>query len=218
MKKLFLLFLLFGSIVNAQNDYGDADYAITDIDPYIAQFGIKFGLGLSHLTYNAQGYSDLDYKMKFGVLFGTVTGFRIKKDVMFQGELLYVSKGASYDSDINVYDYKLILRYLEFPLLLKYYPENKNNIKPYVCGGPVFSILFSSTIKAREGEADISSAFSMADYGIGVGAGVDFLQKKNIVVFDIRFTLGFNNIYNSDGSDIVMKNSNLAISTVIIID
>lgn len=214
MKIIVIVILFTMPAAYSQTDYGGIQYPFPPSDPYEVQFGLKFGLGLSDLTLRGVANYNLDYSMRTGYLFGTTLGFKIKKDVMLQTELLYVVKGASYDSPINAYDYSLILKYFEFPFLLKYYPEKRQKTKPNIYAGPVLGFLLSSTVKTHNDQGDITSAFSVGDYGIALGAGLDLVQKSNIVIFDARLTLGLNNI-NKSGGDMAMKNVNFTLATAI---
>jgi len=220
MKKIVIIFLLIFPVSTAysQSRTSIDQYPYEDDDPYAAQFGFKFGIGVSHLTHKAEGYGSIDYRSKTGFLFGTVIGARIKKNVMLQMELLYVNKGGSHDSDINIEDYKIILKYLEIPFLFKYCAEKGKKIRPNIYAGPVLSFIISSRLEGIWADGDITSVFSTADYGIGIGGGVDFIQKNNIIAFDVRFTLGFKDIYSEDDAGIVMNNSNLTVSATIYID
>ena len=113
-----------------------------------------------------------------------------------------ITKGASYTVDLNTIDVPVLIGYkiLDPPLM---------NIR--LQAGPVASIVTSKKIKIEEDGADIpvpddaGDLYKDLNWGLQVGAGVDFLM----FTVDLRYEMGLSNIYNKPegGDDQSFKNN-----------
>lgn len=130
-------------------------------------FGPKFGMDLSHLSYNANDLqNDLSGNYQFGIL------CQIGKKLYFQPEIMYATyKSASYDTDSTR------LNYLKIPLMLGWRIINLGLFSIHIKGGPQFSFQLAEKDKLIPNSKKLSWQ---------LGAGVDLL---GFITTDLRYTI-----------------------------
>jgi len=130
-------------------------------------FGPKFGMDLTHFTYNANDLgNDLAGNYQFGIL------CQIGKKLYLQPELMYATyKSATYDTDSTR------LNYLKIPLMLGWRIINLGLLSIHLKGGPQFSFQLAEKDKLIPNSKKMSWQ---------VGAGVDVL---GFITTDLRYTL-----------------------------
>lgn len=208
-----------------------------------AQMPIKFGIkgGLNSSTVIGD---DADgYKSRSGFVGGVFTRLSVRGPIGIQAELLLVTKGAktTFVDDSTTLDVGKTIKadYFEVPVLLRYSFKGKGPAGLNIYGGPVFAFGRSSKTEistsvrglAVDGEHDNYNEKSN-DLGFALGVGLDLAMARSIVVLEVRYTVGLQNMWedvvvadippdlNSDalyadettGTAYKMKNSSISVT------
>jgi len=130
-------------------------------------FGPKFGMDISHFSYNAGDLqNDLSGNYQFGLL------ARFGKKLYLQPEIMYATyKSATYATDSTR------LNYLKIPLMLGWRIINLGILSVHLKGGPQFSFQLADKDKLIPNSKKLSWQ---------LGAGVDLL---GFITTDLRYTL-----------------------------
>jgi len=110
------------------------------------------------------------------------------------------SKGAIDTLDYETQKTRLVLTYLEFPLLAKLFIPVGEILETNFFIGPYFSLLIGKNY-SRFGESHTVDGIKSNDFGLVFGAGIDVLRKAlNIgnLHLDVRYSLGLLSIYDSE--------------------
>ena len=164
-------------------------YLFLIISSASAQFGIKTGPGISDIAFLKEGQTpyvgyeinSLEHRKPMAVFqagaYGTIN---ISKRIDFQPELLYVMQGLNYSTNY-IYDdikYKLIIQYLQMPLLLKYNLSIRKRKHSGLIAGPYASWKLNAVrITEVEGLRNKTSVTNLKDTDFGVIAGYAFEFK-----------------------------------------
>jgi hypothetical protein len=176
-------------------------------------FGIKAGYDFSShwSTEDKADDSSVVIRSKSGLLAGASVNFRLSDSFRLQPEILYIQKGSEQDVTVPeapigtiyvVYD----LRYLEIPIVLKFYPKKgKGLFQPVLCTGPYFSFLLKSTYSYSNRfigdlEFDIEG-LKKTDIGFLSGLGIEFHKVKIAFGIHLRYSMGFVNLDLPTGPD-----------------
>lgn len=146
------------------------------------KFGVKAGLNMTNFT------GDMDSDAKTSFYIGGLVDFTISDKFHVQPELLYSSEGADDDAGIS---------YLRVPVMAKYYVAEGFNLQ----AGPELAF------KVATEEDAVDEMTKSMDFGLGFGAGY---EMPNGLMFDARYNLGLNNIYDGPG-DADVKNTGFQI-------
>ena len=174
--------------------------------PALAQ-GLEKGVrgGVNFTNTSATGGDDgeaLDWQLR-GVIGGFVT-WRAASWLEVQPEVLYALKGAK-RSEFDI-ESKLLLDYLEVPLLARKTFGAPDATGFYVAGGPSIGILLRARTRADFGssteEIDIKDDVETLDFGVVIAGGVEF----GSIVVDGRYTHGFSDIDKDTSDDAGMAN------------
>jgi hypothetical protein len=170
-------------------------------------YGVRFGPSFTSLT-SVEPFDDTAVTAAFEptMNFGGYAAIRLAGPVSFQPEVLFAAKGHRIrDKDaqptttptgelkLPAADRVVLVRYLEFPLLLRLSRQTRENTALYVIGGPAFALRRNAVIRevADAGRhEDIDDLVSGSNLSYVAGAG---LQYKRWLV-DARFTRGMRNI------------------------
>jgi opacity protein-like surface antigen len=194
--------------------------------------GIKGGLSLGNLTgkYAEQFDTAANGSLKAGFAGYGLFGIDVLDNFGAQIELGYVNKGKSWSSKSNSKNtVSFNFDYLEIPILVKgMLPLGP--IKPMLYAGPTLGFLLSSAMKmhveqtgfpTRDTSISIpDSSRNGFDFGLAIGAGSTFAVGPGAIIFDIRYTFGFNSVpkltqseinAGEQASDVEMKTGTLAI-------
>ena len=148
--------------------------------------------GLNYVKFYGDDVEDADYLM--GYAFGAFYQYQVNPRFAISPEVYYSTKGAK-QSDT---DLEFNLAYVDIPLLFKLMFPTESTVRPCVYAGGYLSFLMS----AEFADFDVKEWTAGTDYGLVVGASLDFMVKEGsqLVNFDIRYTWGLANI-NDDPED-----------------
>jgi len=130
-----------------------------------------------------------------------------------QPEILITQKGAKYEAGENWWS-TVSLTYLEIPLLAKLSIPIKSSVKPFVFGGPSYSIKIGGKHKwkyfwmSSELEEKLSG-FEAYDFGIVIGLGSNFIADTAKFSFELRYTMGLKTIFYDVDSEAELKNNKI---------
>lgn len=171
--------------------------------------GLKAGVNLATWrgadVSNAEFFLDTSAKSKMGLVGGGFITFNLSPAFAIQAEALYSMKGAKGEvpGDFKI---SATISYLEIPILVKIMIPTQGSLKPSLFVGPALALKMSAKYKYEEEgyseSGDIEEAKS-SDLGLVFGAGLDI--GRNIRT-DIRYTLGFTKIAESEGVTYDVKN------------
>lgn len=100
------------------------------------------------------------------------------------------------DGEKSVASFSVRSNYLEFPLLLKYSSRRLNNMRPYIIGGPYWTM----ELGRKKGLEIYTKA---NDYGVQIGLGCDFYLPFFKLCPELRFSFGFPDIIMHERPDLL---------------
>jgi hypothetical protein len=143
--------------------------------------------GVNFATFTGADKGNVSYRTGFSA--GAFVSVSPLKSLKFQPEALISLKGAKYEFPSPTEDVKYNLYYLDFPLLVRWYPSllplNLN-----VLGGPYFAFNISDNTKQGDIEGDANA--ETFDWGITLGLGAEI----NRILIDGRYSFGLANVVN----------------------
>lgn len=163
-----------------------------------ADIGIKGSLNFSRLNFSED---DADHwKSITGFHVGIFYNLKIKKNIFFQPEIYYVTKGVTLSDSYDGMEIKstVKLNYIEIPLLLKMVFPTKSSFHPGVFIGRYWA--FNTNAKnileygSSRTEEDIKGQIANMDYGWVAGISVEYQIGRGKLVSDIRCNLGSKSI------------------------
>lgn len=173
MKKVILSFVIISLV--ALNSYSQAN------------FGLKAGMNIATL----RGDEVDDAKSLIGAYGGVFVTIPVSTMFSFQPEVLYSMEGAKEDGT----DAKLMLNYVNVPLMLKY----NDPMGFFAELGPQIGFLASAKVKDEGETADIKDLFKSTNFSVGIGAGFNFTPTVGV---GLRYNLGLSNISEDSGDDV----------------
>jgi len=192
MKKqltLICIFLIAVISVSAQKTEGANSSRV--------KFGIKLGVNLANITETPMP-TNISTSSLLGFTGGIYSTIRLDSNFAIQPEFSYSQMGATVTGGSFFGDkQKLLLTYLNVPVLVKFYP-----IKPLALVlGPQIGFLNSASSNSSNGISsgnDISSTLKKNDFSAIVGAEVNL---SDILFLSARYQIGLANVSNStDGT------------------
>jgi hypothetical protein len=170
--------------------------------------GVRGGINLTKTAASGEGAdSALDWQLR-GVFGGFVT-WRFTSWLELQPEVLYAMKGARSEAIVET---KLLLDYLEVPVLARVTRGRSGGTRYYVAGGPSAGFLLRARTRADFGgsieEIDIKDDLESVDVGVVVAGGVEF----GSIVVDGRYTHGLTNIDKAAGDGPAVKNRSVSVT------
>jgi hypothetical protein len=168
-------------------------------------FGVKGGINLATFDFDEDPGGDLG--LKPGVALGAFVRLPVGERLAIQPEGFFSQKGTDV-SNAGV-DAWVRLDYLEVPVLVQYAIAKSSTRAFNVFGGPSVAFNLRAESGAEVGgetvDTDIDEDIEDFDFGIVVGAGVDFGR----LTLDGRYTFGVSNI-STDSGDPKARNRTLA--------
>ena len=163
--------------------------------------GVKGGVNIANQSVDP----DAELDSRTGLSAGGYVGIPVSPVFAVQPEGLFTMKGSSDDSG----SWKL--NYIEVPVLARASFMHEASARPTLFAGPSVGFNLSSKIEdeSSDAELDVKDATNPIDFGMVVGGGLDipFSEGKNSFGIDLRYTMGLNNVNDSDTSeDVDIKN------------
>jgi hypothetical protein len=152
-----------------------------------ASWGIIGGL-----TSSKSSIKDVDASSLSLYHIGLTAEIPIVSGLYIQPSLLYQVKGTSVDNldDAEWEDFEMKVGYLELPVQIQWGPD-LGFFRPYAFAEPFVGYRLGSS---NDGEAKtIKSELKKVEYGLGVGAGIDFWKLQ----FSLKYYWNFGDIYGS---------------------
>lgn len=171
-----------------------------------SQAGIRVGVNLANQKYGTDGIS-IEPSSIIGLNAAVVYNIEVSELFSVQPELHFIQKGSQLD--LGVFgDSKTTLNYLELAVAAKFnvFKFGESN-KVYAAVTPSAGYLISGKSKFGDETSNIefTDDNNRMDFGIGIGAGVQF----GGFFVDIRYNIGLANITNVD--DESLKNNGFLI-------
>ncbi|HAD96709.1 MAG TPA: hypothetical protein DCG19_04840 [Cryomorphaceae bacterium] len=172
-------------------------------------FGPKIGYTNSTLAGNdAPGETEGRSNFTGGFFFKANAG----EIVSIQPEILYSKRGATTITDDDPDGIALNVDYLQIPLLIKAQVPVGETVFPFVYAGPYGAFELDNNFNSQEvigpfvfsgeGKADVNDF----DYGVVLGAGMDFQVGGLFLGFDARYDIGMTKILKIDDEEQDLKN------------
>jgi hypothetical protein len=187
--------------------------------------GVKGGVNFSNISgsffVEDEDIEIGDLKYKTGLILGASYNIPLLPTVSFQPEILYASKGGKFEESISFegeslnFEGSIDLTYIEVPLLVKLHLPTPGMIPNFYLGP---AIGFRSAAKAKfeysgsfmgipfseSFEEDIKEEVKSTDFGLVLGAGIEFPLTAFNLTADLRYTMGLSSI--AEDEDLDLKN------------
>jgi len=161
--------------------------------------GVKVGIDFSSLPNCGEVIDQIvkqpstETSSKVGALFGGFVTVPLASRLALQPELQFVGKGTKLNEAANGGTVTASIRYLEFPVLLRYtIPAGEQTA--YVLIGPTFAVKAgtSAHLDGPGGTADfnIDPAIRTFDAGLAFAGGLEYRRY----FFELRYTLGLTDV------------------------
>ena len=201
MKKHFLLFSLLtlffsATQLTAQIKVG-AKVGVVDASQKISLDGSLGILG-----------GDTDSRIGFNLGVFAEIG---ENNVRFQPELLFSSKGSFRPNDsLGLADRDHVINYLEIPLQGKYYFLDNDKLSAYGLAGIYIGLSLSGKVveegvatdyKMTFDDTDLLGYSSKIDYGVPLGAGLNFAIGDGYLFGEVRYHFGMKKVQESNAVD-----------------
>ena len=161
--------------------------------------GVKVGIDFSSLPNAGQVIDQVvkqpstETSSKVGALFGGFVTVPLWNRLALQPELQFVMKGAKLNEAAGGGTVTASLRYLEFPVLLRY-AGTVGEHTGYVLVGPTFGVKAGTSAQldgpSQSAEINIDPAIRTFDAGLAFAAGLDYRRY----FFEFRYTQGLNDV------------------------
>src|SRR5215203_3171473 len=161
-------------------------------------FGVKAGINFANLDFHGD-LADINFDQRIGFAGGLFMVWPGNSKAALQVEALYSQKGTSLDDDEG--EGALKLDYLDVPILARFSSGPANKASFHVFGGPSlgFKLRAHATGDFAEDsdDEDIGDDTETFDFGMVVGAGVDFGK----MTIDARQSWGLSNVIKDADDD-----------------
>ncbi len=227
MKKIILIAILFITVSSLQSisaQMAGDGYSRIFSKPAAGNntgitFGVRGGLNFAKIAMN-DNY-DNDQKASIGFNLGTIADIPLLYGFYFQPGLFLISNGAKYKEKGSEtyygeeykweYTEKIVLTYLQLPLLASYHYNISNELQWEVNFGPYLAVALAGKLKTKwketeDGETEKGSesesifgndyAAKRFDFGLCFGTGITW-DKYYI---GLRYDLGLTNMLDNNNS------------------
>ena len=162
--------------------------------------GVKGGATLANLT----GEDVFNNSMSPGATGGAFARYPLSDMFSLQPEVLFAMKGAEYKvGDIEA---EQKIDCIDVPVLVRLVWQNQSQFEPSLLVGPVVGFLLDNEITDGQ-EIDLEDGSKSTDFGMIVGAGLDYKLGDGAVLLDVRYERGL----TSWLEDLDVKNSVVSI-------
>jgi len=162
--------------------------------------GFKGGFNM----FKPYGDDVADASYNYGFAIGGFCYCAISEIFVFQPEIYYSVKGGKEPDGGG--ESELKLSYIDIPLLMKFnLPVEGKSWVPNIYAGPYLAFMLGADIDGQ----DVKDVFKSTDFGLVIGAGLDFkLSEGNrMLELDFRYSMGITKIYDFDNLDIKAFNN-----------
>jgi hypothetical protein len=155
--------------------------------------GIKGAFTMSQLSTDIDDYTNA---MKAGYQFGAFV--RIGDKLHLQPEAYFTAKSGELESESGNFKQSFTFNTIDVPVLLGYKILDPPAFNVRLQAGPVASFVASKSISftnngiEEEATDEQKDSFKNVNWGLQMGAGVDFLFVND----DVRYELGLSNMYD----------------------
>ena len=166
--------------------------------------GLEGGLkgGLLSSTVHADGTSDVTFGWRQAFVAGAFVTWPFLPSLELQPEILYTPKGATLDDEGLTS--RLLLDYLEVPILVRFTRRLSDAGGLYLASGPAVALRLRARTRADFGgateEIDVTDDVESTDVGVVIAGGFE----RGRIVVDGRYTLGLRDIDKDRSDDITM--------------
>jgi hypothetical protein len=178
-----------------------------------AAVGVKGGLNFANFSLKTAEPPPFTFQN----LQGPVVGLFFSLNLGFVGiqpEIYYSRRGTQYE-EVDVGKLEYLLDYIEAPILLKLSVMPAGPIRPVLLAGPCFGYLVKATGKVTaEGTSvseDVIDMFYRTSISAVFGGGIEFKLPGVMLVADVRYNLGLNNILKEADTGEYVKNKGFAV-------
>ena len=145
--------------------------------------GVKGGMNLANLT----GDDVFNNSTSLVGIGGAFARYRLSEMFSLAPEVLFSMKGADFEAEGIETEQQF--QYLEIPVLVRAAWRRESKLGPSLFGGPSLGILLDNKI-TDGAEIDLDDGSRSADFGVIVGAGLDYSLGSGVVLFDVRYERG----------------------------
>jgi hypothetical protein len=169
------------------------------------RIGLKAGATWSTLRgeFAFEEIGSVPFKGDFGFAVGVSAEIPVSTKLSLQPAAFLVRKLSRLEVDAIQGGQKLSVNYLEFPLLLKWYPGNRAGVQGNIVIGPMPSLRTGATREIRLGnsieDVDASDLVNGLDWAIVVGGGFEFDELLGAFTVDLRYSHGLRDVAAAPG-------------------
>lgn len=153
-------------------------------------FGAKIGGNYATVT----GDNSSNYDPTTAVVMGAMAELKLTEKLSFQPELIFSTQGFNSD------DFNLKIKYVNLPLMAKYYVVKGFSIE----AGPQVGFQSAAIAETPNGDYDARDDVKVIDLGVNAGFGYTL---DNGLTFSARYNKGFSNINKYVGEKISNQNA-----------
>ncbi len=171
--------------------------------------GVRGGVNLADVALDADGAAP-SFDSRIGLVAGAFVTLPITSWIELQPEVLYSGKGARLEQE--GIESKLVLDYLEVPVLARVSGNAFGTTRYYVVAGPTAGFRMRAKTRTEFSgateELDISEDVERFDFGIAAGGGLQF----GSLLVDARYTFGLTDIDKDTTDSVTIKNRVLSLT------
>jgi outer membrane protein W len=169
-------------------------YTMAQDGERVWSFGPEIGVNFSKYGKDA---SDSDFRS--GILLGLGLTYSIENLYGFTAKVLYSQKGAEFG------DTKQSLKYVEVPVVGRFFFNREGTFRPNLFIGPSFGFLTGVSVKDGDNDSveldNYSDVYNTFDLGVAGGLGFNWLiGDETRIIIDGRYTHGLSDITKGEGS------------------
>ena len=175
----------------------------------------RFGIIAGGTYSNLRSSDDLDFKRRSGTIFGGSVQLPLGSVITLQPEFLFLNKGTKFKETSAAGESNVRLDYLEVPVLLRY-DFSRETVGPHVYAGPSvgFNVGCKLEVNALPSTDCKDDNFKpkKLDYGLTVGAGLDFNLGGIAATGGLRYGIGLADIRNDNSDEFKSRVNNGVLS------
>jgi len=166
--------------------------------------GFMGGLNLANVT--GDDVENNEIKLCFGG--GAFLNIPFSDLFSVQPELLYMMKGVKFGDDTAPdLDFGVRLSYIDFPVLARVAIPTNGPITPCFLAGPYVGFNTGAEAYLEDEVIDIKDDLKSTDFGLVIGAGLDYDLGSGSLILDARYCLGLTSIDDDSTESQDVKNT-----------